>query len=79
MWDQRNIKYFFNRFYKAEGKLIPEIYSVAEFMTARLDDCSGDMDNTFMTLRVSISVYHSKSMSISIIKQKHRDIIQISV
>uniref|UniRef100_A0A3Q3VP90 Vitellogenin domain-containing protein n=1 Tax=Mola mola TaxID=94237 RepID=A0A3Q3VP90_MOLML len=40
------------RFYKAEGKLIPEIHSVAEFMAARLDDCSGDMDNTFMTLRV---------------------------
>lgn len=57
-----NIKYFFKRFYKAEGKLIPEIHSVAEFMAARLDDCSGDMDNTFMTLRVSISVYHSKLM-----------------
>uniref|UniRef100_A0A3Q3VRN1 Vitellogenin domain-containing protein n=1 Tax=Mola mola TaxID=94237 RepID=A0A3Q3VRN1_MOLML len=50
------------RFYKAEGKLIPEIHSVAEFMAARLDDCSGDMDNTFMTLRVSISVYHSTLM-----------------
>uniref|UniRef100_A0A0F8C306 Apolipoprotein B-100 n=1 Tax=Larimichthys crocea TaxID=215358 RepID=A0A0F8C306_LARCR len=40
------------RFYKAEGKLIPEIYSVAEFMAAQLGDCSGDKDNTFMTLRV---------------------------
>uniref|UniRef100_UPI0037E87793 apolipoprotein Bb, tandem duplicate 1 n=1 Tax=Semicossyphus pulcher TaxID=241346 RepID=UPI0037E87793 len=40
------------RFYKAEGKLIPEIYSVAEFMAAQLGDCSGDKDTTFMTLRV---------------------------
>uniref|UniRef100_A0A8C4GXR4 Vitellogenin domain-containing protein n=1 Tax=Dicentrarchus labrax TaxID=13489 RepID=A0A8C4GXR4_DICLA len=40
------------RFYKAEEKLIPEIYSVAEFMAAQLGDCSGDKDNTFMTLRV---------------------------
>ncbi|XP_049914916.1 apolipoprotein Bb, tandem duplicate 1 [Epinephelus moara] len=40
------------RFYKAEGKLIPEIFSVAEFMAAQLGDCSGDMENTFMTLRV---------------------------
>ncbi|XP_074472222.1 apolipoprotein B-100-like [Sebastes fasciatus] len=40
------------RFYKAEKKLIPEIYSVAEFMAAKLGDCSGDEDNTFMTLRV---------------------------
>ncbi|XP_056150533.1 apolipoprotein B-100-like [Lampris incognitus] len=40
------------RFYKAEGKLIPEIHSVAEFMAAQLGDCSGDKDHTFMTLRV---------------------------
>ncbi|XP_074472134.1 apolipoprotein Bb, tandem duplicate 1 [Sebastes fasciatus] len=40
------------RFYKAEGKLIPEIYSVAEFVAGQLGDCSGDKDNTFMTLRV---------------------------
>uniref|UniRef100_A0A4W6F6V9 Apolipoprotein Bb, tandem duplicate 1 n=1 Tax=Lates calcarifer TaxID=8187 RepID=A0A4W6F6V9_LATCA len=40
------------RFYKAEGKLIPEIHSVAEFMGTQLGDCSGDQDNTFMTLRV---------------------------
>ncbi|XP_044185315.1 apolipoprotein Bb, tandem duplicate 1 [Thunnus albacares] len=40
------------RFYKTEGKLIPEIYSVAEFMAAQLGDCSGHKDNTFMTLRV---------------------------
>lgn len=40
------------RFYKAEGKLIPEINSVAEFMAAQLGDCTGDKDNTFMTLRV---------------------------
>ncbi|KAK9531435.1 hypothetical protein VZT92_010861 [Zoarces viviparus] len=40
------------RFYKAEGKLIPEIHSVAEFMAAQLGDCSGDKDNTFLTLRV---------------------------
>lgn len=43
-----------NRFYKAEGKLIPEIHSVAEFMAAQLADCS-DEDKTFLTLRVSIS------------------------
>ncbi|KAK5910708.1 hypothetical protein CgunFtcFv8_004946 [Champsocephalus gunnari] len=40
------------RFYKAEGKLIPEIFAVAEFMGSQLGDCSGDKDNTFMTLRV---------------------------
>uniref|UniRef100_A0A3Q1D884 Vitellogenin domain-containing protein n=1 Tax=Amphiprion ocellaris TaxID=80972 RepID=A0A3Q1D884_AMPOC len=40
------------RFYKQEGKLIPEIFSVAEFMAAQLGDCTGDKDNTFMTLRV---------------------------
>ncbi|KAM3603472.1 uncharacterized protein V6R79_023045 [Siganus canaliculatus] len=40
------------RFYKAEEKLIPEIYAVAEFMAAQLGDCSGDKDATFMTLRV---------------------------
>ncbi|TDH00513.1 hypothetical protein EPR50_G00189240 [Perca flavescens] len=40
------------RFYKAEGKLIPEIHSVSEFMAAQLGDCSGDNDKTFMTLRV---------------------------
>ncbi|XP_070704853.1 apolipoprotein Bb, tandem duplicate 1 [Pempheris klunzingeri] len=40
------------RLYKAEGKLIPEINSVAEFMAAQLGDCSGDKENTFMTLRV---------------------------
>uniref|UniRef100_A0A8C3AL07 Apolipoprotein Bb, tandem duplicate 2 n=1 Tax=Cyclopterus lumpus TaxID=8103 RepID=A0A8C3AL07_CYCLU len=40
------------RFYKAEGKLIPEIYSVAEAMAAHLGDCSGDKEDTFLTLRV---------------------------
>ncbi|XP_029281472.1 LOW QUALITY PROTEIN: apolipoprotein B-100-like [Cottoperca gobio] len=40
------------RFYKAEGKLIPEIYSVAEFMAAQLGDCTGDKESTFLTLRV---------------------------
>lgn len=44
------------RFYKAEEKMIPEIFAVAEFMAAQLGDCSGDMENTFMTLRVRISV-----------------------
>lgn len=41
-----------DRFFKAEEKLIPEIHSVAEFMAAQLGDCSGDKDDTFMTLRV---------------------------
>lgn len=50
-----SINFPYNRFYKTEGKLIPEIYSVAEFMAAQLGDCSGDKDNTFMTLRVCIS------------------------
>ncbi|XP_074541970.1 apolipoprotein B-100-like [Halichoeres trimaculatus] len=40
------------RYYKAEGKMIPEIYAVAEFMTQQLGDCSGDKDKTFLTLRV---------------------------
>uniref|UniRef100_A0A8C3ANU6 Apolipoprotein Bb, tandem duplicate 2 n=1 Tax=Cyclopterus lumpus TaxID=8103 RepID=A0A8C3ANU6_CYCLU len=35
-----------------EGKLIPEIYSVAEAMAAHLGDCSGDKEDTFLTLRV---------------------------
>lgn len=47
-----NSKYLFNRFYKAEGKLIPEIYSVAELMAAYLGDCSGHNENTYLTLRV---------------------------
>ncbi|CAL8315296.1 unnamed protein product [Boreogadus saida] len=40
------------RFYKAEGKVIPEITSVAEFMADQLGDCTGDKDKTFLTLRV---------------------------
>ncbi|XP_034556005.1 apolipoprotein B-100-like [Notolabrus celidotus] len=40
------------RFYKAEGKLIPEINAVAEFMAEQLGDCTGDKDKTFITLRV---------------------------
>ncbi|XP_053300740.1 apolipoprotein B-100-like [Pleuronectes platessa] len=40
------------RFYKAEGKLTPEIYSVADFMASHLGDCSGDQETTFMYLRV---------------------------
>ncbi|XP_059212875.1 apolipoprotein B-100-like [Centropristis striata] len=40
------------RFYKAEGKMIPEIFAVAEFMGTQLGDCTGDKETTFMTLRV---------------------------
>ncbi|KAM9703097.1 apolipoprotein Bb, tandem duplicate 1 [Menidia menidia] len=40
------------RFFKAEGKVTPEIHSVAEFLVAELGDCSGEKDKTFMTLRV---------------------------
>ncbi|MED6267510.1 hypothetical protein CHARACLAT_013010 [Characodon lateralis] len=40
------------RFYKAENKIIPEIYSVAEFMASQLGDCTGTKEHTFMTLRV---------------------------
>ncbi|XP_055362306.1 apolipoprotein Bb, tandem duplicate 1 isoform X2 [Betta splendens] len=40
------------RFYNVERKVIPEIHSVAEFMAARLGDCSGSDINNFMTLRV---------------------------
>uniref|UniRef100_A0A3B5BN13 Vitellogenin domain-containing protein n=1 Tax=Stegastes partitus TaxID=144197 RepID=A0A3B5BN13_9TELE len=43
---------FSHKFYKLEGKLIPEIFSVAEFMAAQLGDCTGDKDETFMKLRV---------------------------
>ncbi len=50
----------FFRFYRAEGKLIPEIKSVAEFMAGQLGDCSGDKDETFMTLRVSSCHNRSK-------------------
>lgn len=41
--------------------MIPEIFAVAEFMAAQLGDCSADMDNTFLTLRVRISIagWHS--------------------
>lgn len=58
-----NFNYYYfllNRFYKAEEKMIPEIHSVAEFMAAQLGDCSGDKDDTFMMLRVRISVNFSK-------------------
>lgn len=48
--------FVFIRFYKAEEKMIPEIFAVAEFMATQLGDCSGDMENTFLTLRVRISV-----------------------
>ncbi|XP_056436794.1 apolipoprotein Bb, tandem duplicate 1 [Gadus chalcogrammus] len=40
------------RFYKAEGKVIPEITSVAEFMADQLGDCTGDKDKMFLILRV---------------------------
>ncbi|CAJ1077022.1 apolipoprotein Bb%2C tandem duplicate 1 [Xyrichtys novacula] len=40
------------RYYKAEGKLIPEIHAVARFMAGQLGDCSGDAETTFMILRV---------------------------
>uniref|UniRef100_A0A667Y3E0 Apolipoprotein B n=1 Tax=Myripristis murdjan TaxID=586833 RepID=A0A667Y3E0_9TELE len=40
------------KFYKAEGKLTPEIHAVARFMGSQLGDCTGDHDHTFMTLRV---------------------------
>ncbi|XP_051909562.1 apolipoprotein Bb, tandem duplicate 1 [Hippocampus zosterae] len=40
------------RFYKSEGKLIPEIRSVAEYLAGHLGDCAGDEENTFLTLRV---------------------------
>ncbi|XP_049613243.1 apolipoprotein Bb, tandem duplicate 1 [Syngnathus scovelli] len=40
------------RFYKNEGKVIPEIRSVAEFLAGHLGDCTGDDENTFLTLRV---------------------------
>ncbi|KAM9778214.1 apolipoprotein Bb, tandem duplicate 1 [Syngnathus typhle] len=40
------------RFYKSEGKVIPEIRSVAEFLAGHLGDCTGDDENTFLTLRV---------------------------
>lgn len=45
----------FNRWYKVEEVLIPEIFSVAEFMAAQLGDCSGEQEKVFMTLRVSAS------------------------
>uniref|UniRef100_A0A3B4BLQ4 Vitellogenin domain-containing protein n=1 Tax=Periophthalmus magnuspinnatus TaxID=409849 RepID=A0A3B4BLQ4_9GOBI len=41
-----------NRFYKAEGQLVPEIFSVARFMVGQIGDCSGDKDQMFLTLRV---------------------------
>ncbi|KAM4600708.1 apolipoprotein B-100-like [Polymixia lowei] len=40
------------RFFKAEGRLTPEIHAVARFMGSQLGDCTGDNDHTFMTLRV---------------------------
>ncbi|KAL0965051.1 hypothetical protein UPYG_G00276130 [Umbra pygmaea] len=40
------------RFYKAEGKVTPEIKAVAEFAAAQLGDCSGDKEKTFLVLRV---------------------------
>ncbi|XP_038134621.1 apolipoprotein Bb, tandem duplicate 1 [Cyprinodon tularosa] len=40
------------RFYKVEKRITPEIHSVAEFMASQLGDCTEEMENTFMTLRV---------------------------
>lgn len=41
--------------------MIPEIFAVAEFMAAQLGDCSGDMETTYMALRVRISVQRLRS------------------
>uniref|UniRef100_A0A8C7PDJ5 Vitellogenin domain-containing protein n=1 Tax=Oncorhynchus mykiss TaxID=8022 RepID=A0A8C7PDJ5_ONCMY len=40
------------RFYKAEGKVTPEIEAVAEFAVAQLGDCTGDNEQNFLVLRV---------------------------
>ncbi|XP_071018728.1 apolipoprotein B-100-like [Oncorhynchus clarkii lewisi] len=40
------------RFYKAEGKVTPEIEAVAEFAVAQLGDCTGDKEQNFLALRV---------------------------
>ncbi|XP_064781714.1 apolipoprotein B-100-like [Oncorhynchus masou masou] len=40
------------RFYKAEGKVTPEIEAVAEFAVAQLGDCTGDKEQNFLVLRV---------------------------
>uniref|UniRef100_A0A8C7DBA1 Apolipoprotein Bb, tandem duplicate 1 n=1 Tax=Oncorhynchus kisutch TaxID=8019 RepID=A0A8C7DBA1_ONCKI len=40
------------RFYKAEGKVTPEIEAVAEFAVAQLGDCTGDTEQKFLILRV---------------------------
>lgn len=45
---------FTTRVYKIEGKVTPEITAVSEYMASLLGDCSGDKDQTFLTLRVSI-------------------------
>ncbi|KAJ8377729.1 hypothetical protein AAFF_G00254020 [Aldrovandia affinis] len=39
------------RFYQAEG-VTPEIIAVSEYMASLVGDCSGDKDQTFLTLRV---------------------------
>uniref|UniRef100_A0A8C6TY30 Apolipoprotein Bb, tandem duplicate 2 n=1 Tax=Neogobius melanostomus TaxID=47308 RepID=A0A8C6TY30_9GOBI len=41
-----------NRFYKAEGQMVPEIFAVARFMAGQIRDCTGDKDQMFLTLRV---------------------------
>uniref|UniRef100_A0A674EI87 Apolipoprotein Bb, tandem duplicate 1 n=1 Tax=Salmo trutta TaxID=8032 RepID=A0A674EI87_SALTR len=40
------------RFYKAEGKVTPEIEAVAEFAVSQLGDCTGDKEQNFLALRV---------------------------
>ncbi|XP_077444059.1 apolipoprotein B-100-like [Stigmatopora argus] len=41
------------RLYQAEGKVTPEITAVSDFVASLLGpDCSGDKDQTFLTLRV---------------------------
>uniref|UniRef100_A0A8C8CJJ5 Vitellogenin domain-containing protein n=1 Tax=Oncorhynchus tshawytscha TaxID=74940 RepID=A0A8C8CJJ5_ONCTS len=40
------------RFYKAEGKVTPEIGAVAEFAVAQLGGCTGDKEQNFLVLRV---------------------------
>lgn len=45
---------FLFRFFKAEGKVTPEIEAVAEFAVAQLGDCTGDKEQNFLALRVSV-------------------------
>lgn len=49
-----NVSFFVTRLFQTEG-VTPEIIAVSEFIASILgEDCAGEKDLTFLTLRVSV-------------------------